>query len=31
MYNLMIVEAPPKAKKIESILKEAGLNYKFLD
>ena len=28
MYNLMIVEAPPKAKKIESILKEAGLNYK---
>ena len=28
MYNLMIVEAPPKAKKTESILKEAGLNYK---
>ena len=28
MYNLMIVEAPPKAKKIESILKKEGLNYK---
>ncbi|MCT7578657.1 type IA DNA topoisomerase [Aliarcobacter butzleri] len=28
MYNLMIVEAPPKAKKIESILKKEGLIYK---
>lgn len=30
MYNLMIVEAPPKAKKIESILKECGLNFRVM-
>ncbi|WP_418181401.1 type IA DNA topoisomerase (plasmid) [Aliarcobacter lanthieri] len=28
MYNLMIVEAPPKAKKIETILKNEGLHFK---
>ncbi|MFY4797238.1 DNA topoisomerase [Aliarcobacter butzleri] len=28
MYSLMIVEAPPKAKKIEAILKEEGFNFK---
>lgn len=28
MSNLMIVEAPPKAKKIEKILKDEGLDFK---
>lgn len=30
MYSLMIVEAPPKAKKIESILKQEGYNIKVM-
>lgn len=30
MYDLMIVEAPPKARKIESILKTEGLNFKVM-
>lgn len=29
-YSLMIVEAPPKAKKIQSILKENGYNFKVM-
>ena len=30
MYDLMIVEAPPKARKIESILKAEGLNFRVM-
>lgn len=30
MYNLMIVEAPPKARKIQQILNTAGLNFKVI-
>lgn len=30
MYNLMIVEAPPKARKIQQILTSAGLNFKVI-
>lgn len=30
MYNLMIVEAPPKAKKIQQILKDSGLNFRVI-